>query len=112
MALSLIERSAPRAALRRATDGPLTAWALALDDAARSRVFQRLIRADVALATTFPAYADVRRVERVCFLVMCEAAASRGLHAGELAMLSTAPERDALSALAILARDKKSSGRA
>jgi hypothetical protein len=104
----------PRA--RSACDGPLTAWVRSLDAERKVSLFQRLVRADVALSHAFPAYAEVRRVQRVCFLLLCEAASIRGLHPSELVMLSCDPQGDALRALAVISRlgvrDENSSRRA
>lgn len=99
--------SAVRSARSRGPEGLLTAWARALEPRARRSLFARLVSADVALAGTFPSYARADRVERVCFLLLCECAGRRGLDPGEFAMLSANPLGDAMHALSMVASQRR-----
>lgn len=90
---------------RRGTPAPrgvLVDWIDALRPVERARLFDRLIRADVALASTLADYARSPRVARMCFLLVSECAAARCIHVGELAMLFPAIESEALRALEAL----------
>ena len=83
----------------RTARGPLTEWARTLSRDARTRLFDQLVRSDVALASTIAHWRDSSRVSRVCLLLMNECAASRGLSLGELAMLSPAIERESIEVM-------------
>ena len=84
--------------------GVLIDWIESLRPSERIRLFDRLIRADVALASALADFARTPRVARVVFLLMNECAIARGLNVGELAMLCPTIERDAERALRSLTR--------
>jgi hypothetical protein len=95
----------------RAARGILTDWIGSLRPAERGRLFDRLIRADVALASALAEYARSPRVARMCLLLMNECAAARSVHVGELALLFPTLESEALLALQVLSVAERGAGR-
>lgn len=79
-------------------------WLVSLSHAQQTRLFDRLIRADVALASSLAEYERAARVPRMCFLLMNECAIARALHVGELALLFPSIEGESVRALEALAR--------
>ncbi|MBL8745095.1 MAG: hypothetical protein JNK58_01925 [Phycisphaerae bacterium] len=104
MRRAIQQRHAGARTSRRAHVGVLTHWLASLTASQRRRLFDRLVRADVALASTLGHYQAAERIHRMGFLLMTECANARALHVGELALLFPSIEHEAVRALGVLAR--------
>lgn len=90
----------------RARPGLLASWINALTARQRAHLFDRLVRADVALAAAIDGYQLIPRVRRVSLLLVQECAAARSLHVAELLTLFPHAPREAILLLEQLAASR------